>query len=461
MSNWPPDPKSLHRPAYRSLARALIAAIESGELPPGTRLPTQRELAGMLGLSVQTVGRAYDALTRADMISGRVGRGTFVTASPVEAGSIPYQRLERGEATIDCSMMTPAMDALHTEAFREAMQAVAGAPSADAQFSFRPRQALGIHRRATLDWLQRCGVRSHADQILITNGNTPAMTLALMTATKPGDLVACDEMSHHTLAPTARYLGLRLAPVAPDDTAMDPAALDALCARNEVSAIYVLPSGGHPEARVMDADRRAAICAIARRYGVRIIENDAWGPLEPGRPPPMVALAPDCVLYFTALTKCLMPGLRVGWLVVPEQAVSAATSRNLAMNWMATPLMMELASHWITEGAAERLLAWQRQAMARRNRMARRAFGDRLRGTPRGLHVWLPLDNGWTEDAFVIAARQSGVATASGRAFAMGSNHVDGVRISLGAPDESRLQTALSILSDLSARPAESSFLAI
>ncbi|WP_116131018.1 PLP-dependent aminotransferase family protein [Tropicimonas sp. IMCC34043] len=462
MSLWPPDPSTLTRPAYRSLAQQLTAAIEAGELPPGTRLPTQRDLADSLGLSLQTVGRAYDALIRSNLIAGHVGRGTFVTARAAEGSSIPFQRLERGADVIDCSMLTPVMDDLHREAMREAMVAVAGRLSPDALFSFRARQSVSLHTRATLDWLQRCGIRTNADRVVTTNGCTAAITLALISVAAPGDLILCDEMSHHMLGSTARYLGLRLGTVASDNEAMDPGALAKACETSEPKALFLMPSGAHPETRVMDLNRRSEICRIARKFDLKIIENDAWGPLEQGRPSPLAALAPDLVFYITGLTKCLMPGMRVGWLVVPDRSIHAVTSRNLALQWMATTLMSELAAHWISEGTAERLLQWQRQALARRNRIARKVFdGLPIRSNPRGLHVWLPLDRAWEADAFVMRARQDGIATASGRAFAMGERYANGVRICLGAPSEHDLNRALVQLRRLAESPAEPSYFAI
>ena len=84
MTIWPPHRQNLKRPAYRSLAETVVRAIELGELKPGDRLPTHRHLAFELGLSVQTISRAYDELIRLGFISGQVGRGTFVRASQAE-----------------------------------------------------------------------------------------------------------------------------------------------------------------------------------------------------------------------------------------------------------------------------------------------------------------------------------------------------------------------------------------
>jgi len=78
MSIWPPVPDSLKRPAYRALAERVIQAVEAEESKSGDRLPTHRKLAFDLGLSVQTVSRAYEELIRRGTIVGEVGRGTFV-----------------------------------------------------------------------------------------------------------------------------------------------------------------------------------------------------------------------------------------------------------------------------------------------------------------------------------------------------------------------------------------------
>ena len=104
MTKWRPDPNVLKRPVYRSLARSMIAAIERGDLKPGDRLPTHRELAYDLGISVQTVSRAYDELIRLDAISGEVGRGSFVRAGGAEQRP-PYQ--SGSETLIECSMLKP------------------------------------------------------------------------------------------------------------------------------------------------------------------------------------------------------------------------------------------------------------------------------------------------------------------------------------------------------------------
>ncbi|MGO7202286.1 GntR family transcriptional regulator, partial [Rhizobium ruizarguesonis] len=84
MTKWRPDPSQLRRPAYLSLAEQIANAITDGKLSDGTQLPPHRKMADDLHLSVQTVSRAYDELIRRGLISGEIGRGSFVQTRPRE-----------------------------------------------------------------------------------------------------------------------------------------------------------------------------------------------------------------------------------------------------------------------------------------------------------------------------------------------------------------------------------------
>jgi len=461
---WMPDPATLTRPAYRSLARAIVAAIDDGRLRPGDRLPTHRELAFRLALSVQTVSRAYEALIRADVITGEVGRGTYVKSAPGDGRGPPYQRLETGEPVIDCSMLMPVLGPHHASAMDAALAGLAGTIPPEVLGSFRPRQALRAHVERAQIWLALCGVEARADCILPTNGATPAMTVALMTAGAPGDLVVTEELGHHTLKNLTRLHGLKLEGLACDAQGILPDALDQAARLRKARVLYIMPSGNNARALTMDAGRRAAIIAVARQHDMLIVENDAWGPLEPRRPPPLAMLAPERVFYITSLSKCLMPALRTGWLVVPESHVTAAFSRHMVTNWMASPLVAELAARMIEDGTALRLLRWQRRALARRNAMAGQLLdGLGMHGGRHGLHVWLPLPAGWDEAGFVNSARLRGVAVAPGSAFEtdLSRRRQHGMRICLGAPEEPALREGLNVIARLARNAPEPDFLTL
>jgi len=459
---WMPKPEELKRPVYRSLADAVSRAVEAGELKSGDRLPTHRDLAYHLGVSVQTVSRAYEELIGRGVISGEVGRGTFVRATSGDAKT-PFLPDSQYDQLVDCSILKPVCDQIHVDHMRAALSRLAEDLSSAAVLSFRPSVALRKYRTSALKWLRRCGVETGAESVLLTNGNTSAMTIALMTAASPGELVVSEEVGHHTLKPLCRYLGLRLKGVRMDAEGAIPADLDAICRANTVRALYLMPAGLNPTTALMGHERRRALCEVAQRHDVLLIENDAWGPIQPDRTPPMAALAPERTFYFTGFSKCIMPGLRTGYLVAPERFETAVANRHLVTNWMATPLMAEIASGWIEDGTSAKLLDWQAAALARRNRLARDVLsGIDFRASPNGLHLWLPLPAPWTEEEFVAQARLNGVAVAPGSSFSLVERPIPAaVRVCIGAASEDALVRGLAIVARLIRNRPEPTLLTI
>lgn len=449
MTKWRPNPSTLRRPVYLSLADQFCRAIADGHVEAGARLPTHRRLAEDLGVSVQTVSRAYEELIRRGLITGETGRGTFVRAPRGEADP-PYipQRLEE---VIDLSILKPVCEPFHLELMKEALAELAQTLPPSAVLSFRPNVVFARHRGVAVDWLRQCGVETNAANVTLTNGATAGMTIALMTAAPAGSTIVTEEIGHHTLMPLTSYLGVKLRGIAIDGEGVLPDALDRACREADVRALFVMPSPINPTASHMGLGRREQIVAVARRHDIAIIENDALGPVLEDRPPPLAALAPERTLYVTSFTKCVLPGLRTGYLVMPDRLRAAVANRHLVTNWIATPLIAELAARWVENGTAMDLVLRQRDALRRRQALAAEVLaGVPYRSHPEALHLWLPLGDSRSEEAFVTHARMQGVAIAPGSSFATTNGpRAAAARISVGSTSPDELRAGLKIIADL------------
>ncbi len=362
MTLWQPDPALIRRPAYQSLADQFARAIHDGRLANGARLPTHRRLADDLKLSVQTVSRAYEELIRRGLISGEIGRGSFVQTQRREPEP-PYLPERLGEV-IDLSILKPVCEPMHLERLKQALGWLAENLPSSSALSFRPNMVFPRHRAVAVEWLKLCGLDVSAQNISLTNGATAGMTVALMSVAPPGSTVATEAIGHHTLVPLARYLGFNLEGLPIDRDGMIPEALDEACRKGVIRAVFLQPSVINPTATLMSAERRQALVEVARRHDIAIIENDILGPLVADRAPPLAAYAPERTLYVTSFTKITVPGLRIGYLAAPDRYVAAVANRHLVSNWMATPSIAEIATRWVSDGTAMELVSWQRRALA-------------------------------------------------------------------------------------------------
>lgn len=461
MTIWLPDPALIRRPAYLSLAEQVARAIHDGRLAHGARLPTHRQLAYDLSLSVQTVSRAYEELTRRGLISGEIGRGSFVQ-TPQREVDPPYLPERLGEL-IDLSILKPVCEPMHLEKLREALRWLGDNLPASSGLSFRPNVVFPKHRAIAAEWLKACGVSPAPQNICITNGATGAMTVALMSVATPGSTVVTEAIGHHTLIPLATYLGFNLQGLPIDDQGIMPDALDEACRTADIRAVFVQPSVINPTATLMGSVRRAELAEVARRHDIAIIEGDVLGPLVEDRAPPIAHFAPERTLYYTSFTKIAAPGLRIGYLVSPDRYAAAVANRHLVSNWMATPMVAEIASKWVIDGTAMELVRWQRSALGRRQRIAQEVLGDHRALThPHALHLWLPLPEDRTEEGFVAQARLQGVAIAPGASFRVSdAPWQPAVRISLGSTTEGELKAGLGVINRLLQGEAEHLLLAI
>jgi DNA-binding transcriptional MocR family regulator len=201
----------------------------------------------------------------------------------------------------------------------------------------------------------------------------------------------------------------------------------------------------------MSLERRAAVVAVARKHGVPIIEDDAYGMLPRPPLPPLAALGPEFVYYVAGLAKCLSPALRVAYVASPDARSAARLGGTIrAITSMTSPLTAAAATHWILDGTAAAVLAAIRSETVARQEIARGVLPPgTFSANPEGFHLWLPLSRPWTRAEFATRLRSAGIGVVGSDAFAVGSAP-EAVRLGLGAPvTRTELRTSLQTVADL------------
>ncbi len=418
---------------HKLLTEAIIADVEAAILRPGTRMPTHRDLARQLGVSVQTVSISYKEAERGGYLRGEVGRGTFVRQRVTERAG-RFMLDSRTDEIADLSIVRAAYTEAHEQASRHIMAVLAERDNSTFMRPCRPIAGLERHRRAARQWLAGLGADADTDRILITNGAAHALFLAVASVVRPGDVVLTEQLTDHGIIGLSNVLGFTLRGLPTDREGILVEAFAAACAAGEVTALVLIPSLGNPTSHLASAERRHAIAQVAQRHRVFVIEDEVYKPLLDTPLPSLAGLLPDLGFFATSFTKSVMTGLRVGYLVVPRRFSIRAASILRVTSWSAVNLPAEIATAWIEDGTAEALIGAQRQEIRARQAIVAETLGPWVAGShPLSLSAWLRVPERWTEEGLVRTLAQHRVAVTPSDPFVAGDQRPEGgLRICVG-----------------------------
>lgn len=447
--NWAPDIGSSTDPIYLAIAKAMAADVAEGRLKPGDRLPTHRELAHRLNVSIGTVTRGYIEAVRRGVIRGETGRGTYVRgAEPMQ--SVPSPRLELSDDLIDLSLSFP----IHAEDpdLAAALQSLCQRTDVAQLLRYHRRHACSHHLEAGAEWARRCGLNVNPDALCITAGAQHALTVILSAVTSPGDLILTEDLTYPGFIGAAQLRHLRLQGIPTDNEGLLPDALAAACRQRNARVLYCMPTIQNPTSAVTSLKRRQEIAEIASNHDLLILEDDAQRLLAPDAPAPISALVPERSFFIANTSKTLAGGLRIAYVAAPAFAREQLQHAIWATVWMLAPLMVELATQWIEDGTADRATERKRKEARARQAMAADILqGFTFQTHPSSYNLWLQLPNGWGCADFAVECGRRGVGVTPGSAFVVPcTTPPPAVRICLGAAEnQQRLRTALFVIACL------------
>ena len=453
---WTPTLRKSAGPAYLAIVDALSNDILSGALATGVRLPTQRSLADALGIHFTTVTRAYEEARRRGLVEGRVGQGTYVRRNPSRSAQATSTGL------VDMSMNLPPRfdDAGLLARMWSGIASLESGGGLDLLFRYQAPGGADEDKAAGALWLSDRLPSLTADQILICPGTQGALLSVVGVLAGAGDTICTEILTYPGFRALAAHLKIRLVAGEIDEEGLIPDSFEAVCRTEKPKALYCTPTLHNPTTATMSEERRKAIVAVARKYGVPIIEDDIYGRLPRQAPPPLATFGPEIVYYIGGLAKCLSPALRIAYLVPPDMRAAARLSGAIrAITSMSSPLTAAIATRWIQNGTADTVVAAIRKETTARQEIARTILPPgTFSADPEGYHLWLSLTSPWTRAEFTSHLRSIGIGVVSSDAFALGIAP-EAVRLNVGAPvTGAELRTSLQAISSLLAeQPALSS----
>jgi DNA-binding transcriptional MocR family regulator len=410
----------------------MAADMQTGQLKPGDRLPTHRDLAYRLGVTVGTVTRAYAEAQRRGLLEGHVGRGSFL-AGPVRSSNLLSMPEQESSGMIELSLAFPPQPS--DELLQRSLAELSRQPGIARLLNYQSHAGMAHHRAAGAAWVRRHGLEVPADRVIVTAGAQHGLCIVAGALLSPGDLVLSESLTYPGLRAMADLFKLRLKGVSMDEAGLRPEVLEAVCRSEAPRAIYSMPGLQNPTGSVMPPERRRLVADILRRYDIALIEDDIYGFLG-GQQPPLSSLLPERGHYILGTSKSMGPGLRIGFLVIPPGPNTAYVGALRATTWMAPPLLAEIVCRWISDGTAARMAETQHRQATERQALARRILaGFDYRAHPHSFYGMLYLPASWRATDFVAAAARRGLRLRAAETFAVDQLAPEAVRLCICAVD--------------------------
>lgn len=460
-------------PVYQQIAAWFRAEIEAGRLGAGDRLPTIRALARGLGVNRDTVALAYDALAREGWLESSVGRGTFVrrpaaapapiafepVLSPIVERLLEFERARVRYAapagTVPLHSLVPDPEHYPFDEFRRAVARVLARDGSEVLRYGLPQGHPGLRAALAARLRDAHDVAVSPDEIVITQGASEGISLALRTFATPGDVVAVEEPTYHNVLAAMAALGLRAAPVPMRDGAPDLAVLERVLERPEVKLFYTMPTFHNPLGTTTSLAHRRALLALSARVGKPVVEDAYEMDLRfAGQPVPSLAALDEhgLVVQLFSFSKSLFPGARVGSVVARGRLVEALLALKNASDLGGALLLQAALAELVASGGYERHLARVRRTLrARRDALLdvlAREMPDGVRWTEPegGLQLWLELPE-FVDTAELLAdAVRGGVLFAPGFQFRSDLRPSSGMRLSIAFAGEEEIRRGVAVL---------------
>jgi DNA-binding transcriptional MocR family regulator len=437
---------------YRRLADAIAALIGSAELPVGARLPAERRLAEALAVSRSTVVAAYDELRARGLVGSRRGSGTTIARAasrgrsradkrmPVGYGESLFHRIAVGPGEV--ISLTYAVDPGMPELTGELIDlATSDLPTLLDDVGYHPR-GLQVLRERIAEHFDESGLPTSPDEIVVTTGAHQAIALVTQMYLRTGAAVVIEQPSWPGCFDLFGAAGGQVVGVPLDDAGIRPDLLTAAFAEHQPALLFVMPTFHNPTGRLMSANRRRQVAELAAKYGVVVVEDNAysaWDPAGPAIPPPLAAYAPDGaeVLTIGSVSKAVWGGLRIGW-IRSSRPLAERLARHKALADLGSPVIDQALTARLLPRLTELTSARARVATARRKLMGQ-LLTERLPAwewsePEGGSALWIRLPD---TDARVFAqvALRHGVEVVAGRAMDPTGQHDDYLRVPFAYPE--------------------------
>ncbi|NLI91516.1 MAG: PLP-dependent aminotransferase family protein [Peptococcaceae bacterium] len=444
-------------PLYIQIGEFILGLIEEKVLFPHSKLPPERELSDLLGVSRTTAINAYRYLEKKGVAQTRVGSGTYITEqdSERECSSMPWNQLYRPfPQTSQGSILRELVSSPYTD---DHISLAAGMPNPSfypleiinsllstissacpRDFGHIPTEGYPPLKVSITNLLADKDIVVQPEEVMIVSGSQQGLYLLTKAFVEPSDYVIVESPTYIGAIQTFQMAGARLLTV-PYSDRLDLELIEDYLIRYRPKLFYIMPTFHNPTGRVLSLEERKRLIQLAARHRLTIIEDDAYGDLYySSQKPPASLKALDSyggVIYLGTFSKILFPGLRTGWVVAPNEVIKRLSLEKQYTDLHSNNLTQWLLTQYVNEGLLHEHLKKVRGEYKIRRDALVQAIGRfcakdfRFVVPDGGFYLWCTLQSSFSSSLLLYEAARRGVSYVPGEVFYTGPQNLRQIRL--------------------------------
>jgi GntR family transcriptional regulator/MocR family aminotransferase len=373
--------RSSERPVYLQLCDAVISEIKHGVIKPGTKMPGTRLMAEELDLNRQTVVKAYEELYAQGWIELVQSKGTFVSehlpevrprrlseeksqnAKSDKAGfQFRTNSLIHSPAKPNRNMIGfhdgPDVRIVPAELLSRTYKSILNRKSSKLLLSYIDPRGTEPVRIAISEYLNGSrGLQTAEKNIMLTRGTQMAMFLLAEVLLSPGDVVITADIGFRYAELTFMHAGAKMVRVPVDKDGIDVDAVERLCKKKKIRALYVTSHHHYPTTVTLSASRRMKLLHLAEAYNFIIIEDDYDYEFHYESSPILPLASADrtgMVVYIGSFSKTISPAIRMGYIVATPDLLFELTKLRMLIDVQGESIMEQVIAELLNEGEIRR-----------------------------------------------------------------------------------------------------------